>query len=998
MSLWRWLRPCLFGVIAAAGLARGQETVFAEAEEFKVISPGWEAKKWGTNYCAGTMANTFLSRKAYLGAPDQCDRTEASIELMIPKSGTYLALVRYEESFRFETQFRLQVVQGGKVKLDRLYGARDNLKIWAFKEGLKREVAWSWGAVENLVWEGHDATVDLEAGPATLTLIADRQPGSNVARRNVDLVMLTSDRKQVEERIAKENYLPLDGMLTQAGDLFLRVHNSADGNELTLHVGTGKEHSPYWVHIRNWKAKEISAKPGETTNWTEVGSLLDSLNDGQWAIGPDGEKSKGPFKFSLEFGVPDGAGKITPIRRFDDLTGETEFAYDADTRHSRRIRLTEELLYDLLAYLKNQPVSGIAPKRTLIYGYTFAARPKNAKFTAALEEFKNLMGASALASDRMEDITSNGAPRGYIDVRGVPTPKLDEFCKKLEAEGRADRIAVVSMGDEIDLPKPPAKSDEAFITWLKSQNLKPTFIDPQAGEDWSKIHFSPSSETQKSNPGLYYYSKIWSYRYGIATMKDRTEILHKHLSNAGIGANFSPHPTAYLGDVHHWISVFREGGMTMPWGEDYIWQLPVGTQQMNFITLDMYRAGIADFPQAKIHFYVMAHTPGNTPASWRRQFYGDLAHGAKIINLYELRPVQVAYTENHVSAPAMYQAVRTALHELGRFEDIVQDGHVRPAQAALWFSEAADVWHDNRSPFAAAKRTLYIAIRHHQIPLDMLVEGMDLSKYRVIYLTDRHVSRAASKALAKWVEQGGHLFATAGAGLRDEMDRPNQFLADLFGIREETLEESKDRINREKEDLPWAGVMDQVKAFGGGEGRNVRVNPLDVLGAKSRFTLSGAKASHAFGDGSTAVASRSIDKGSTSYCGFLPGLAYFKPAIPKQPLDRGTADDSFAHFIPNTFDAGAATLIASPAVQIERPTNASEPLVETAVLESDHGIAIPLINWSGHPVKGLTLQLNLNAPGKHFFLASGGTVKEEQREGKRTFIFDLDVADALIVQ
>src|SRR5438270_642277 len=83
------------------------------------------------------------------------------------------------------------------------------------------------------------------AGPAKLVLIADRQPGPNVARRNVDLVMLTSDRKQVEERIAKENYLPLDGMLTQSGDLLLRVHNATDGNELTLHVGTGKEHSPY---------------------------------------------------------------------------------------------------------------------------------------------------------------------------------------------------------------------------------------------------------------------------------------------------------------------------------------------------------------------------------------------------------------------------------------------------------------------------------------------------------------------------------------------------------------------------------------------------------------------------------------------------------------------------------------------------------------------------------------------------------------------------------
>src|SRR5439155_18561260 len=157
----------------------------------------------------------------------------------------------------------------------------------------------------------------------------------------------------------------------------------------------------------------------------------------------------------------------------------------------------------------------------------------------------------------------------------------------------------------------------------------------------------------------------------------------------------------------------------------------------------------------------------------RRQFYGALAHGAKVINLFEFRPVQAAYTENHVSLPEMYQAVRTGIHELGQFEEIIQDGRVRPGQAGLWFSEAADVWNDNRPPFGAGKRTLYIAVRHQQLPLDVVVEGDDLANYKLIYLTDRHVSRAASKRLAGWVSNGGQLFATAGAGMRDEMDRPN---------------------------------------------------------------------------------------------------------------------------------------------------------------------------------------------------------------------------------
>ena len=66
-------------------------------------------------------------------------------------------------------------------------------------------------------------------------------------------------------------------------------------------------------------------------------------------------------------------------------------------------------------------------------------------------------------------------------------------------------------------------------------------------------------------------------------------------------------------------------------------------------------------------------------------------------NLFEFRPVQAAYTENHVNSPAMYQEVRKAFHELGKFEDILQDGEVQPGLAGLWCSETADVWDNHRS-------------------------------------------------------------------------------------------------------------------------------------------------------------------------------------------------------------------------------------------------------------------------------------------------------------
>src|SRR5687768_11476982 len=69
-------------------------TIIAEAEEFAPASPGgWQALPWGANYYAATFANTFMSRKAFLGAPEQIKPgadASASITVNVPKPGRYL--------------------------------------------------------------------------------------------------------------------------------------------------------------------------------------------------------------------------------------------------------------------------------------------------------------------------------------------------------------------------------------------------------------------------------------------------------------------------------------------------------------------------------------------------------------------------------------------------------------------------------------------------------------------------------------------------------------------------------------------------------------------------------------------------------------------------------------------------------------------------------------------------------------------------------------------
>jgi hypothetical protein len=954
-------------------------TFFCEAEEFKVVeSPaGWKAGYWGQNYYAATFANCFLSRKGFLGAPEQCDpASTAAITLNVKEPGPYLVLVRYEAAYRFETQFKVKVEQNGKTILDRLYGARQNPKIWAFGSRIKDEVAWPWGAVENIVWEGHDAFADLQPGKATITLTAGPQPAPQ-ARRHVDLVMLTRDVAQVTNRIAKEAYLPLDGMLTQAGDVFIKVSNSGT-NRVTVKSLPMTQHSPYWVHMRTWKPVTTNVAPGATSDWVDVGGTMDTLNDGQW-----GFNASAPCK--IEFGVKDAAGAIKPVRTFD-ANGNLPLISLADARYSARLTTPDEATRELFDYMKSLPAHGKKITQTRVDGG--GGLPK---------EFYDFYGL-------------NGALNGadvMITCRDTPEQIRVKYGKMSEAE--RNKILIVSLGDEIGLPEPAGPTaNDGFVAYLKAQGVDAKLVDPDSGGDWSKVAYPAnlrkpdvSNALKAEKPGLYYWAHRYLYHYGIVAIRESTDALRPLLPNAHIGANFSPHhgggEYTFLGESFKWVTCFREGGMTLPWSEDYIWQVPVGTPQMNGINLDLFRAGLRGKPERRIMYYVMPHFPGNIPPMWRRLWHNAIGHGATILNLFEFDPIWVAYTENHVTSKAMYAEVLRAMRELGLYEDIVQSGARRPAEAGLWFSETADIWRDNTPSFGAAKRSLYVSILHQQLPLDFLVEqdaaDGTLASYKVIYLADRHVSRAASAKLAAWVNAGGTLFATAGAGLFDEVNQPNQTLRALLGVEPADLEMPADQqVAFIKQDIRFVKPLDEVKLVDA-------VSPFPVFGVVSRFKAAAdATVRGTFRDGSPAVTVRAAGKGQAFACAFLPGLSYFFPAIPLKPLDRGSTENAMSHFLPVALDVNVGKLVGSPAATVVRPVVASEPLVECSLIESKKGTAVILANWSGKPLKGLTLAFSIPVPGGSATLAGGGPVKRETAGDRTVFTLDLDVADTLILR
>jgi hypothetical protein len=105
-----------------------------------------------------------------------------------------------------------------------------------------------------------------------------------------------------------------------------------------------------------------------------------------------------------------------------------------------------------------------------------------------------------------------------------------------------------------------------------------------------------------------------------------------------------------------------------------------------------------------------------------------------------------------------------------------------------------------------------------------------------------------------------------------------------------------------------------------------------------------------------------------------------------------------AHFVPTMFDQSASELIGLAASRIVKPVVCNEPLVETSMIESQHGTVVVLTNWSGKPRTALEVTFRGTSPGSKASLASGTKLVTERNADHTLFTFDLDVADVLILR
>ena len=108
------------------------------------------------------------------------------------------------------------------------------------------------GATENWVWEGVGASATLAAGSYTLRISGVNTTTDTAtdpaiiafAERNIDAVLLTTNTTDVQKRLWYANdFLALDGYMSQAGEVFMQVKNMNATHNFSLTVPRVYGHS-----------------------------------------------------------------------------------------------------------------------------------------------------------------------------------------------------------------------------------------------------------------------------------------------------------------------------------------------------------------------------------------------------------------------------------------------------------------------------------------------------------------------------------------------------------------------------------------------------------------------------------------------------------------------------------------------------------------------------------------------------------------------------------
>jgi len=976
--------------------------VAVEAEDF-AVADGWKVVANGHgNYMVDVIGFSHLSGERVLSLDAVAKGGKASLPVQVPEDGAYKLWVRYEYPAYSECRFRVRIEQGGKAVLDAVCGKKDSPRLASLsgKPILKAQHDPSWGPEG--VMEEPVSVPALKAGPATIVLEGVEQPQTPgvAANRNIDLLYLTRDTADawLDHHKARVNLYPILEAFrdTRGARWEARLTNQAD-KPASFSVKHVYNRLP-WGDGEGQVARDVP--PGQATDWLPL-KRQDTTHFGLSEF----TSSAGALKVEVR---PVGGAVAKTVAGSPVRLYLPPYATTGD-----KPTTPEEAIDAILAELKAKPAPGKVPTEPLCYGGWMPLGldsdygRKYAQLYAALgmrSLHPALSGPNVLKNLEAAGVkpTKSWAVSGY---RNPPTAKNVEAAKKHLSGEFGKLIRWYDYGDEIGFGewvdhlaaeqvalaaaegqknvKPEQVIQLLWLSWLKEKRPTEKPIDywlPAWGvPNLTQLKPDSSAAAAKANPKLYVDSVLFYEDVAIGYVAAGAKAVKAALGKDVLcGANYSCHPFYYPSSTMY-IKWFRGGAADLGRHSEYFWQVAQAGPMVNGYVAEHFRAGLRDNPDGVLRQYTMPHAPGNTDASFLRSCFSHLAHGATMLDFFGIG-LNECFTENHIDhrARSRFVALRDVTHAVGFVEDLLPKAKAVPSTVALLVSESTERWdlaglatdkagHAHFGPEFRTARLhhhldrlgLWQALTFLGVSPDLVIEDdlndKVLDNYRLLVVVGDCLPPEKAAVLQNWVQRGGTLLATAGAGRFDAYRKPTDAYQKLFGLKERVTQEQATFL-RPRQELPFLKPLAQVRVAGAKD-----ADPWPALAVRDHVAAGpDVTVVSEFDDKGPALTMRPLGKGKVFYAASLPGVAYLWSGLqPPTVPDRGPN----THAVPQNWDKGVAGLLAFlMADSGSFPLVTAEPeLVDARILKAPGGYVVPVANYN-EPA-GQAVKLRLRVPG-----------------------------------
>lgn len=517
-----------------------------------------------------------------------------------------------------------------------------------------------------------------------------------------------------------------------------------------------------------------------------------------------------------------------------------------------------------------------------------------------------------------------------------------------------------------------------FRGWLQAQGLQPSDFG-QASWD-GVLPLKAGAAADLPTRRLHY----WTMRYLPESAARGLSVLAAALRQAfpnlrtvetnwapSLGKWFYPAGTGSF----DWLVSGRVGQFS-PWAED--WFVDQEAQDWSVIG-DVLRSS-ATLNGTEFGGYVVGRRLRNHPSGASYKILSLIGHGAKTVDLYAFGPELFAWGDAWSDRFEVYGHIADALEVVGRAERLLFPGRPERGEVAIALPHASSLWDDDNGlrHYEWEVRALHYALVHAGYTVDF-VDDVDLAQgalgdrgYKALYVTGPNLSAAAQQQVKDWVEAGGTLVVTPGAAVADEYNTPSTILDSVLGVQ------PRQAVRAYMPALVTTATDTLTRT-----GADFRTGAMRLYGAIAPLTTAGATVEATLTSGTAAITTHSYGAGTAIADGFFPGWQYWVSPSRLSPfqLPRGWGETE------RHVAVAPARLADTP-----QPVILSQEVVEANRLESDHGIAIVLLNWTDQPITSLTVTVP-NAGLFHTVRSAQGTQVQTRALGPDTVEITLSLTD-----